>query len=52
LTDVYTRFPGFHDELKRCINECDTVPVFDMVWGSILDKYGLRDVLGCSHCMR
>jgi len=43
LTDVYTRFPGFHDELKRCINECDTVPVFDMVWGSILDKYGLRD---------
>ena len=43
LTDVYTRFPGFHDELKRCINGCDTVPVFDMVWGSILDKYGLRD---------
>ncbi|KAF8648144.1 hypothetical protein HU200_064997 [Digitaria exilis] len=43
LTDVYTRFPGFHDELKRCINGCDTVPVFDMFWGSILDKYGLRD---------
>ncbi|XP_039843945.1 protein FAR1-RELATED SEQUENCE 5-like [Panicum virgatum] len=43
LTDVYTRFPGFHDELKRCINGCDTVPVFDMVWCSILDKYGLRD---------
>ncbi|CAN6201209.1 unnamed protein product [Urochloa humidicola] len=43
LTDVYRQFPEFHDELKRCINGCDTVPVFDMFWGSILDKYGLRD---------
>ncbi|CAL5039221.1 unnamed protein product [Urochloa decumbens] len=43
LTDVYRRFPEFHDELKRCINGCDTVPVFDLFWGSILDKYGLRD---------
>ncbi|KAL6839433.1 hypothetical protein ACP4OV_030703 [Aristida adscensionis] len=43
LSDVYTRFPGFHDELKRGVNGCDTVPVFDMFWGSILDKYGLRD---------
>jgi hypothetical protein len=43
LTDVYTKFQGFHDELKRCINGCDTVPVFDMFWGSILDRYGLRD---------
>ncbi|GJN38749.1 hypothetical protein PR202_gb27818 [Eleusine coracana subsp. coracana] len=43
LSDVCTRFPGFHDELKRCINGCDTVPIFDMLWDSILDKYSLRD---------
>lgn len=43
LSDVYMRFPRLHDELKRCVNDCDTVPVFDMFWGSILDKYGLRE---------
>ncbi|GJM98056.1 hypothetical protein PR202_ga15031 [Eleusine coracana subsp. coracana] len=43
LSDVCTRFPGFHDELKRCVNGCDTVPIFDMLWDSILDKYSLRD---------
>lgn len=43
LTDARTRFPGLHEELKRCVNGCDTVVIFDMLWGSILDKYGLRD---------
>jgi hypothetical protein len=43
LSDVCTRFPEFHDELKRCVNGCDAVPIFDMLWDSILDKYGLRD---------
>ncbi|WVZ79528.1 hypothetical protein U9M48_027098 [Paspalum notatum var. saurae] len=43
LTDVCTRFPGFHDELKRCVNGCDTMSVFDLFWRSILDKYDLRD---------
>jgi hypothetical protein len=43
LSDVYMRFPGLHIELKRCVNECDTMPAFDMLWGSILDRYGLRE---------
>lgn len=43
LSDVYMRFPELHNELKRCVNECDTMPVFDMFWGSILDKYDLRE---------
>lgn len=43
LSDVYMRFPGLHIELKRCVNECDTMPVFDMLWGSILDRYSLRE---------
>ncbi|XP_047083871.1 protein FAR1-RELATED SEQUENCE 5-like [Lolium rigidum] len=38
LSDVYMRFPGLHIELKRCVNECDTMPAFDMFWGSILDR--------------
>nr|BAK07637.1 predicted protein [Hordeum vulgare subsp. vulgare] len=43
LSDVYMRFLELHNELKRCVNECDTMPVFDMFWGSILDKYDLRE---------
>ncbi|KAL5224502.1 hypothetical protein ABZP36_011141 [Zizania latifolia] len=43
LSDVYMRFPDLHDELRRCINECDTAPAFDMFWGTILDKYGLAE---------
>lgn len=43
LSDTYMRFPGLHGELKTCINECDAMPVFDMFWDSILDKYGLRE---------
>ena len=43
LTDARTRFPGLHEELKRCVNGCDIAVIFDMLWGSILDKYGLRD---------
>uniref|UniRef100_A0ACD6AE93 Uncharacterized protein n=1 Tax=Avena sativa TaxID=4498 RepID=A0ACD6AE93_AVESA len=43
LSDVYMRFPELHVELKRCVNECDTMPAFDMFWGSILDRYGLRE---------
>jgi hypothetical protein len=43
LSDVYMRFPGLHIELKKCVNECDTMPAFDMIWSSILDRYGLRE---------
>lgn len=43
MPDVYSRFPSFHDELKKCINECDTEDVFEFCWKTILDKYDLRD---------
>ncbi|XP_006656204.1 protein FAR1-RELATED SEQUENCE 5-like [Oryza brachyantha] len=43
LSDVYMRFPSLHDELRRCINECDTEAAFDMFWGTIIDKYDLRE---------
>lgn len=43
LSDDYVRFPNLHDELRRCINECYTEVAFDMFWGTILDKYGLRE---------
>ena len=31
LTDARTRFPGLHEELKRCVNGCDTTVIFDML---------------------
>ncbi|ONM17644.1 Mannosyl-oligosaccharide 12-alpha-mannosidase MNS1 [Zea mays] len=39
LTDARTRFPGLHEELKRCVNGCDIAVIFDMLWGSILDNF-------------
>lgn len=35
--------PIFYGELKKCINESDTIDVFEERWGSILDEDGLRE---------
>lgn len=43
LSDVCSRYPTFYVELKKCVNESDTVDIFEVYWRSILDKYGLLE---------
>ncbi|XP_039142923.1 protein FAR1-RELATED SEQUENCE 5-like [Dioscorea cayenensis subsp. rotundata] len=43
LLDVCSRYPTFHEELKRCVNEPETERMFEMRWKSLIDKYDLRE---------
>ncbi|XP_072958823.1 protein FAR1-RELATED SEQUENCE 5-like [Typha angustifolia] len=43
LSDVYSRYPTLHEEIKKCVNESDTVDMFDIYWSSIIDRYNLRE---------
>jgi FAR1 DNA-binding domain/MULE transposase domain/SWIM zinc finger len=43
LSDLYFKFPTLHEEIKRCVNEPDTVDIFEVCWRSLVDKYDLRE---------
>lgn len=43
LSDLYSRFPTLHEELKKCVNECDGIEMFEIYWRSVIDKYDLRE---------
>ncbi|KAJ0960080.1 hypothetical protein J5N97_000139 [Dioscorea zingiberensis] len=43
LFDVYSRYPTFHEELKRCVNEPETEGMFEMCWKSLIEKYDLME---------
>ncbi|EYU43087.1 hypothetical protein ABFS82_08G112600 [Erythranthe guttata] len=43
LTNVYQANPTFDLELKKCVNEADTVEEFDSCWGALLSRYYLME---------
>ncbi|KAJ3693938.1 hypothetical protein LUZ60_009418 [Juncus effusus] len=43
LSDIYPKFPSLHEEIKRCINEADTVDIYEIYWRSIVEKFDLRE---------
>ncbi|XP_078177593.1 protein FAR1-RELATED SEQUENCE 5-like isoform X2 [Carex rostrata] len=43
LSDLYFKFPTLHEEIKSCVNEPDTVDIFEVCWRSLVDKYDLRE---------
>lgn len=43
LSDVYARYPTLHDDLKKCVIECETADTFEACWRLVVDKYNLRE---------
>ncbi|XP_020249250.1 protein FAR1-RELATED SEQUENCE 5-like [Asparagus officinalis] len=43
LSDVYSTYPTLHDDLKKCVIECETIEAFEAYWRLIVDKYNLRE---------
>lgn len=43
LTNVYQANPTFDLELKKCVNETDTVEEFESFWATLLSRYYLMD---------
>ncbi|KAL3624704.1 hypothetical protein CASFOL_031372 [Castilleja foliolosa] len=43
LTNVYQTNPTFGFELKKCVNESDTVEEFESCWANLIGRYFLMD---------
>ncbi|KAI3465666.1 hypothetical protein Pfo_022329 [Paulownia fortunei] len=43
LTNVYQTNPTFDFELKKCVNEADTIEEFESCWATLLARYYLMD---------
>ncbi|XP_039134932.1 protein FAR1-RELATED SEQUENCE 5-like [Dioscorea cayenensis subsp. rotundata] len=43
LSDVYLKYPTLKAELKKCVNESETIEEFETNWEYMLDRYNLWD---------
>ena len=43
LSDVYSRYPTLHDDLKNCVIKCETAAAFEECWTLVVNKYNLRE---------
>lgn len=43
LGNLYQNNPGFDFELRKCVNDAETVEEFESCWGNLMDRYYLMD---------
>ena len=38
-----SRYPTLHDDLKKCVIQCETAGAFEECWRLVVDKYNLQE---------